>query len=91
MKKTLTLLFLSAAFFAVKAQKTEIFKDMIMFHDPYLLNDKSVLTTEVVTYGKVVEVVLKNKDKGEYYFINLEMKHYDNPLTLLVFKNNVTT
>lgn len=89
MKKTLTLLFLAAAFLTVKAQKTEIFENDIMFKSPYAIDDNTVTTNAIVTYGKVTEVVLRKDVNGApYYFINLEKKRYDNPVTLLVFKNN---
>jgi hypothetical protein len=88
MKKTLTFIFLIASLLAAKAQKTEIFKDQIMFHNPYLLNDSNIITKEAITYGKVTEVVDREKDGNHYCFINLEQKHYDNPMYLMAFENS---
>jgi hypothetical protein len=88
MKKTLTLVFLAAAFLTAKAQKTEIFENDIMFKSPYAINDKDIATKEIVTYGKVAEVVNRQKNGKLFCYINLEQKHYDNPIYLMVFENS---
>ena len=68
--------------------KTEIFKTGIIYHNPYELNSETVITKEVVTYGKVKDVSLKMVNGKSMYFINLEAKFPENPMTIMVYKDS---
>ena len=69
--------------------KTEIFKTGIIYYNPYELNSETVITKEVVTYGKVIAVKAAKAINGKsMYFINMEAEFPKNPMTIMVYKDS---
>jgi hypothetical protein len=74
---------------AYNNEPTQIFNTGIIYHSPYELTDVNLITKEVVTYGKVVQVSAKKTwDNKPMYFINLEKRYPDNLITLMAFKDS---